>query len=124
MTACSQRSQQFRIQQAPFWAGGTLVLGGGVSMLMNPYQNWVPFEQVFCGLELGSHCPGDGQSGAGLEASSAVTWHRGRAAAAVSMLDVAHKDDDGRAALCRAQGCSSVTFVDGNSSDRPRGMRK
>lgn len=124
VTACSQRSQQFRVQQAPFWAGRTLVLGESVSMLMNPYQNWVPFEQVFCGLEVGSHCPGDGQSDAGLEASSAVTWHRGRAAAAVSMLDVAHKGGDGRAALRRAQGCSSVTFGDGNSSDRPWGMRK
>lgn len=73
---------------------------------------------------MGSHCPEDGQSGADLEASSAVTWHRGSAAAAASMLDVAHKGDDGRAALCRAQGCSSVTFGDGNSSDRPWGMEK
>lgn len=52
VTACSQRSQQFRIQQAPFLAGRTPVLGGGVSMLLSPYQNWVPSEQVFCGLPL------------------------------------------------------------------------
>lgn len=107
------------------WEAGPPGPGAGVSLLLSPCQNQVPFEQVLPGLELGPGgpgWPGDWRSGAALKAGSAETQHRDRAATAGSMLNVACRGDVCRAALRGVLESSSVTSGAGNSSDRPRGM--